>query len=71
VADKHPARAEPVSARTVLRWPDEPSTISAADQLADCGHNAKPRCRSAVRPWRRRIGRCRKWKGWLGGVSVH
>jgi hypothetical protein len=52
MTDKHPARAEPVSARTVLRWPDHPSTISAADQLADCGHNAKPRCRSAVRLWR-------------------
>jgi hypothetical protein len=56
VTDEHPARAEPVPARAVLRWPNHPSTISAADELADCGHNAKPRCRSAVRLWRCRVG---------------
>jgi hypothetical protein len=31
VTDEHPARAEPMPARAVLRWPNHPSAISAAD----------------------------------------
>jgi hypothetical protein len=41
VTKKHPARREPVPALTVLRWPDHPPAIGAADQFADCGHDTK------------------------------
>jgi hypothetical protein len=29
-----------VPARATLRWPDHPSAVRAADQLADCGHGS-------------------------------
>jgi hypothetical protein len=35
------AADEPVPARAALRWADHPRAVSAADQLADCGHEAK------------------------------
>ena len=41
MADEHPARAEPVPAWAVLRWPDHPVAIGGADQLADCEHGLR------------------------------
>jgi hypothetical protein len=43
VADKHPPPREPVPSRAMLRWPDHPSAVCAADQIADCGHIFDPK----------------------------
>jgi hypothetical protein len=39
--DQHPATPQSVPARAVLRWPNHPLAIGAADQLADCGHDPR------------------------------
>jgi hypothetical protein len=43
VTDEHPARRELVAGGAALRWPDHPLVVSAAHDVADCGHAIKGR----------------------------
>jgi hypothetical protein len=41
VAHQHPAGAELMAARAPLGRSNHPTTVGAADQLADCGHDRR------------------------------
>jgi hypothetical protein len=75
MTDERPAGCEPVPARAVCRRADHPPAIGAADQFADCGHDAKRGTIAGPRPEHylpttSHTERDRVWRFCAGAIGV-